>query len=445
MNSERIPLDLIDMGGRLRMVDPDRVLIIMAPAAENGIRQPIEIRPAKAKGRFLLVSGGHRLTVARELGRADIPAIVLPKMSDDEARLLEIDENVYRAELSDLDRAVFLAEKKAIHERLFPHTKHGGDRVSDEAQEQVAIFGHLVNRFTPRSASGSICPNARSAGSSPAPRSPRTFATRSPLRRSPGTALNWTLSPSSRRMFSAPAHEDPANRHPRCGRWGDADGSPGPRHSPDHALGSLASSVFRCHAIQRARDAGNRLAGPRQRHGGRGWCWPPSADGRARLQVLALYRCRVPEHPGGAFREPDGDHGVHGRAASSFDLVQRRRVGSSHFLALSNVAQGTAANKLGGVMNAQSASVRPPYLQGAGISAATDAANRYKMVLGSQLQVVGVNSRTTANGGQRLHINNFAANVAQTGVAATLVRERSVAIPSRPAIPRDGRPSTSMR
>lgn len=89
---------------------------------------------------------------------------------------------------------------------------------------------------------------------------------------------------------------------------------------------------------------------------------------------------------------------------------------TSHFMAMGNVLQGSQVNTLGGVINTQIASVRPPYLQGASISGATDAANKAKMVLGSQLQVIGVNSRPTANGGQRLHINDFAANVAQTGV-----------------------------
>ncbi len=148
MNIERIPLEQIDASNRLRPVDPDQVLLIASSIAEVGIRTPIEVRPGKTKGSYLLVTGGHRYAAAQMLELPDAPAIVLPKMSDDEARMHEIRENVYRHDLSDLDRAVFLSEMKTIHERLHPHTQHGKGRASELADEQVAIFGHLAERFT---------------------------------------------------------------------------------------------------------------------------------------------------------------------------------------------------------------------------------------------------------------------------------------------------------
>lgn len=145
MSLERatIPLDQIDASQRLRAIDPDHAALIAANMASKGLQTPIEVRPAKKADRYILVVGGHRLAAAKLLGWEAIEAYVLD-VTADQARLREIDENLYRHELSELDRAVFLAERKALYEKLHPETKHGGDRRSD----QVAILGDLAPRFT---------------------------------------------------------------------------------------------------------------------------------------------------------------------------------------------------------------------------------------------------------------------------------------------------------
>lgn len=143
----RLPIDRIRVRDRLRQIDPDHAAFIGASMAERGQLQPIEVRPIKAgkhdKFDYELVLGGHRLAGAKAIGWTEIDAIVT-QLTPDEARMREIDENVYRHDLSDLDRAVFLAEKKALYEKLHPETRHGGDRTS----EQAAIFGDLAPRFT---------------------------------------------------------------------------------------------------------------------------------------------------------------------------------------------------------------------------------------------------------------------------------------------------------
>lgn len=146
--SERMPIRLADIArsSRLRPVDHAQALLIASSMGESGLRTPIEVRvaPKKSAQPYVLVIGGHRCEAAAILGWETIDAIVVD-LTADEARLREIDENLYRAELNALDQAVFLAERKAIYERLHPETKHGGDRRSDQA----AIFGDLVaNRFT---------------------------------------------------------------------------------------------------------------------------------------------------------------------------------------------------------------------------------------------------------------------------------------------------------
>lgn len=142
----RIPLGDIDTSNRLRPIDEDQATLIAASFGARGQDAPITVRPAPKRARkpWVLVAGGHRCRAAAILEWSDIDAIVR-EMTADQARMAEIDENLYRADLSDLDRAVFLAEKKRLYEAMHPETRHGGDRRSD----QVAIFGDKIAlRFT---------------------------------------------------------------------------------------------------------------------------------------------------------------------------------------------------------------------------------------------------------------------------------------------------------
>lgn len=66
-----------------------------------------------------------------------IPCSVL-ELSALDAELAEIDENLCRHELSTLERAECLARRKKLYEAKFPQAKHGGDRVSNAARDQVA-------------------------------------------------------------------------------------------------------------------------------------------------------------------------------------------------------------------------------------------------------------------------------------------------------------------
>lgn len=141
--TQSIPLDAISTSGRLRLVDPDRALLLASNIEAEGLQVPVEVRATKKDGRFQLVTGAHRVEAVRLLQWASIDAVVLA-INADEARMREIDENLYRAELTELDRAVFLAEKKRLYEKMHPQTRHGGDRKSDQA----AILGGLISRFS---------------------------------------------------------------------------------------------------------------------------------------------------------------------------------------------------------------------------------------------------------------------------------------------------------
>lgn len=138
-----LPVDSIDIGDRLRVVDDDYAQLLASSIEDVGLMQPIEVGKKTAKGRYALIAGAHRLTAFRRLGLAEIPAVVVTA-SKLQAQLREIDENLMRRELTPLDRATFLAKRKEVYEALHPETAHGGDRKSD----QVAKSGDLISRFT---------------------------------------------------------------------------------------------------------------------------------------------------------------------------------------------------------------------------------------------------------------------------------------------------------
>ncbi|NIZ13935.1 ParB N-terminal domain-containing protein [Phaeobacter sp. HF9A] len=118
-----LPVDEIQMGNRLRPVSPAGVEAIKASITELGVmKDAIHVRKVRRSGKIELLAGGHRLTAARELGWPTIK-VVCWDCNDDFARLMEIDDNLAGAELTALDTAVFLAERKRVYEKLHPETK----------------------------------------------------------------------------------------------------------------------------------------------------------------------------------------------------------------------------------------------------------------------------------------------------------------------------------
>ena len=130
-----LPLDRIDIGERLRTVNGATVQHLAESMKRNGLQNPIQVCESEEDS-WLLVSGAHRLQAARSLAWPSIEVFVLDSLDDDTLSLLEIDENLMRAELNPLDRGRFLAKRKEIYERLYPETKGGGDRRSEAFQQQ---------------------------------------------------------------------------------------------------------------------------------------------------------------------------------------------------------------------------------------------------------------------------------------------------------------------
>ncbi|MBK8157950.1 MAG: ParB N-terminal domain-containing protein [Rhodospirillaceae bacterium] len=138
---QEIDVALIDVGPRLRPVNEAYVAVLAANIGQQKrLRQPIDVRVGKS-GRYRLIAGAHRLAAVTQIEWSKISAFVY-EANDDEARMAEIDENIVRHELNPLDRAMFLAERKKIYERLHPEVKKGaqGGRGGQRNESDIVSF-----------------------------------------------------------------------------------------------------------------------------------------------------------------------------------------------------------------------------------------------------------------------------------------------------------------
>jgi ParB family transcriptional regulator, chromosome partitioning protein len=126
-----IPLDAIVTGNdRLRPAYAAGVAKIADSIIKTGAQfQAVLVRPL-GDDRYQLVDGLHRVEAMRSLGASTVRAEIRD-LSDAEARLAEVEANIYRQDLSPLDRALFLVRRRAIYEEMYPELlKKGGDRKS---------------------------------------------------------------------------------------------------------------------------------------------------------------------------------------------------------------------------------------------------------------------------------------------------------------------------
>jgi ParB-like chromosome segregation protein Spo0J len=145
--SER-PIDSVTVPGRLRALRTEAVRELADSIASVGLLNPISVTPDG-----VLVAGLHRLHACRSLGWTTIPVSVVD-LDADHRELSEIDENLIRAELTELEKGEHVARRKAVYERLHPAAPsgRGGDRRSTETQPR---------RASPSAPSGWTCRSAR--------------------------------------------------------------------------------------------------------------------------------------------------------------------------------------------------------------------------------------------------------------------------------------------
>ena len=106
-----VSVDAVKVVGTRRPLNDERVHALEASIQQIGLKTPITVR--KLNDELILVAGLHRLDAARRLQWKTIPCFTI-EGDETESRLWKIAENLYRAELTVLERAEHIDELRAL-------------------------------------------------------------------------------------------------------------------------------------------------------------------------------------------------------------------------------------------------------------------------------------------------------------------------------------------
>ncbi|SCB18266.1 ParB N-terminal domain-containing protein [Rhizobium lusitanum] len=150
-----IPIDQIVVPERLRTVEEEHARAIAQSIVEHGLINPITVRatPAAKGGNWTLVAGAHRLRAFEINGEPEIDAMLV-EGDKAEAQLIEITENLFRNDLSVMDRAIFVQSYRDVWESKYGKVEPGrpGNRanlsqlLADEA-EAGSFSVHVADRL----------------------------------------------------------------------------------------------------------------------------------------------------------------------------------------------------------------------------------------------------------------------------------------------------------
>ncbi|ARQ59218.1 chromosome partitioning protein ParB [Rhizobium sophoriradicis] len=152
---KRILISDIVIPERLRAVEEEHAIAIAQSIVEHGLINPITVRstPNAKGGKYTLVAGAHRIRAEQINEEPEIDAMIV-EGDKAEAQLIEITENLFRNELSVLDRAVFVQTYRDVWEGKYGKVEAGrpGNRanlaqlLSDEA-EAGSFSKHVADRM----------------------------------------------------------------------------------------------------------------------------------------------------------------------------------------------------------------------------------------------------------------------------------------------------------
>jgi len=138
MKRQEIRIDEIVIDKDRRDVHQEKVRTIAASMKRIGLMHPITLTTDRH-----LVAGGHRVAAAKLLEWETIPYSYLE--DDDHAELAEIDENLERHQLDQLQFSLAVNRRKKLWERIHPHTKqhaaggHGKAAKENPASDKLSL------------------------------------------------------------------------------------------------------------------------------------------------------------------------------------------------------------------------------------------------------------------------------------------------------------------
>jgi ParB/RepB/Spo0J family partition protein len=99
-----VGIDEIIVNAGRRELNETEVNKLARSIKEIGLRHPLTVREERGGSRYVLVAGRHRLEAMKRLGNEHVP-VVIASMTNLDAEMWEISENLHRAELTKLERA----------------------------------------------------------------------------------------------------------------------------------------------------------------------------------------------------------------------------------------------------------------------------------------------------------------------------------------------------
>lgn len=139
--TEMLSIESITIGERKREIVEARVEVLKDSISELGLMQPIVVGED-----MMLIAGRHRLEACRRLGFEKVPA-VRKVYGSLEAELAEIDENLVRFELTDLERSIQYARRKVLYETKYPQLR----KTTENSEGPVKSFVEDTAEKTGRS------------------------------------------------------------------------------------------------------------------------------------------------------------------------------------------------------------------------------------------------------------------------------------------------------